>query len=259
MRRGARLALYGGIVVAVVGLSVYHSRAIADPPYSYTGTFRFGWSLLYIGVLMVTAYGLGLPELPRTAGRALRHLGDRRHQRRRRHLRPAAASPATPCCRASSCSAPPSCWCPGTCSARRSPSGAASARPRATGCCSSGHADEAAPLRVDLRRAPERSASVAGVVLPESVAQPVGQAAGRRPARPAGRRAQRHRRRARRGGRGRRLGHRPGRRAPLPGHAAAQLRPVHRRVAGQGARSPTSSGPRCCSTSARSTGPATAG
>src|SRR5690606_8635421 len=42
-----------------------------DPPYPYTGTFRFGWSLLYIGVLVVTAYGLGLPELPRTAGRAL--------------------------------------------------------------------------------------------------------------------------------------------------------------------------------------------
>ena len=71
MRRGARVALYGGIVVAVVGLSLYHARVIADPPYSYTGTFRFGWSLLYIGVLMVTAYGLGLPDLPRTAGRAL--------------------------------------------------------------------------------------------------------------------------------------------------------------------------------------------
>src|SRR6478736_2187421 len=71
MRRGARLALYGGIVVTVVSLSLYHSRIIADPAYSYTGTFRFGWSLLYIGVLVVTAYGLGLPELPRTAGRAL--------------------------------------------------------------------------------------------------------------------------------------------------------------------------------------------
>jgi lipopolysaccharide/colanic/teichoic acid biosynthesis glycosyltransferase len=71
MRRGARLALYSGIVAAVVGLSLYHSGAIADPTYSYTGTFRFGWSLLYIAVLAVTAYGLGLPELPRTAGRAL--------------------------------------------------------------------------------------------------------------------------------------------------------------------------------------------
>jgi lipopolysaccharide/colanic/teichoic acid biosynthesis glycosyltransferase len=65
------LALYGGIVVAVVGLSIYHARVIADVSYSYTGTFRFGWSLLYIGVLVVTAYGLGLPELPKTAGRAL--------------------------------------------------------------------------------------------------------------------------------------------------------------------------------------------
>lgn len=71
MRSGTRLALYGGIVATVVGLSVWHARLIAHPAYSYTGTFRFGWSLLYIGVLVVTAYGLGLPELPRSPGRAL--------------------------------------------------------------------------------------------------------------------------------------------------------------------------------------------
>lgn len=71
MARGARLALYGGIVGAVVGLSVVHARLIAEPPYSYTGTFRFGWSLLYIGLLIVTAYGFGLPDVPRSPRSAL--------------------------------------------------------------------------------------------------------------------------------------------------------------------------------------------
>jgi hypothetical protein len=33
MRRAARPLLYLGIVGAVVGLSVYHARVIADPPY----------------------------------------------------------------------------------------------------------------------------------------------------------------------------------------------------------------------------------
>ncbi len=66
VQRAARPLLYAGIVGAVVGLSIYHARAIADPPYSYTGTFRFGWSLLYIVLLAVMAYGIGLPDLPRT-------------------------------------------------------------------------------------------------------------------------------------------------------------------------------------------------
>ena len=66
MRRAARPLLYLGIVAAVVGLSMYHARVIANPPYSYTGTFRFGWSLFYIGLLIVTAYGFGLPDLPRS-------------------------------------------------------------------------------------------------------------------------------------------------------------------------------------------------
>lgn len=71
MRRAARPLLYLGIVGAVVGLSLYHARVIADPPYSYTGTFRFGWSLLYIGLLILTAYGFGLPDLPRSPRQAV--------------------------------------------------------------------------------------------------------------------------------------------------------------------------------------------
>ena len=70
MRRAARPLLYLGIVAAVVGLSLYHARVIADPPYSYTGTFRFGWSLLYIGLLIVTAYGFGLPDVVKSPRQA---------------------------------------------------------------------------------------------------------------------------------------------------------------------------------------------
>lgn len=71
MRRGARAAQYLGVVAIVVGLSVLHARVLADPPYSYTGTFRFGWSLLYIAVLCVTGYGFGLPDQARTPRQAL--------------------------------------------------------------------------------------------------------------------------------------------------------------------------------------------
>jgi hypothetical protein len=71
MARGARWLLYSGIVVAVVGLSLIHARLVAEPAYSYTGTFRFGWSLLYVGLLIVTAYGFGLPDVPRSPRSAL--------------------------------------------------------------------------------------------------------------------------------------------------------------------------------------------
>ncbi len=173
MRRGARLALYLGIVVAVVGLSVYHSRAIADPPYSYTGTFRFGWSLLYIAVLMVTAYGLGLPELPRTAGRALVTsviaaisgavvisvlqlvTGD-------------ALLPRFVVFGSAIVLVPWYLLCAALAVGGRQRE---AARDRVLLV---GSPEEAAPLRIDLRRAAERSASVSGVVLPESVVQPYG-------------------------------------------------------------------------------------
>jgi lipopolysaccharide/colanic/teichoic acid biosynthesis glycosyltransferase len=71
VRRTARWWLYAGIVAAVVGLSLVHARSIAEPPYSYTGTFRFGWSILYIVLLAVTAYAFGLPDVPRTQKQAV--------------------------------------------------------------------------------------------------------------------------------------------------------------------------------------------
>ncbi len=71
MRRLSRVLLNLGIAMIVVGLSLYHARSIADPPYSYTGTFRFGWSIFYIIILALAAYGFGLPEIPRTPRQAL--------------------------------------------------------------------------------------------------------------------------------------------------------------------------------------------
>ncbi|HWH34591.1 MAG TPA: sugar transferase [Acidimicrobiales bacterium] len=63
-RHLARVALYGGVVVAVVALSKVHAVA-SVPGYDYTGSSRFGWSFAYIALLCLAAYGLGLPDLAR--------------------------------------------------------------------------------------------------------------------------------------------------------------------------------------------------
>lgn len=54
--------MYLGIAVVVLGLSKAHAEI---HHYDYTESFRFGWSLVYIAVLGVTAYGLGLPDIAR--------------------------------------------------------------------------------------------------------------------------------------------------------------------------------------------------
>jgi lipopolysaccharide/colanic/teichoic acid biosynthesis glycosyltransferase len=71
-RRSARVVTYAGIVVIVLGLGLVHARLVADPPYDFAGTFRFAWTLIYIALLGVIAYGLGLPDLTRSAGQGLR-------------------------------------------------------------------------------------------------------------------------------------------------------------------------------------------
>ncbi|MBW3547633.1 MAG: sugar transferase [Actinobacteria bacterium] len=63
-RHLARSLLYVGVVLAVLGLSKAHATA-AVPPYDYTSSFRFSWSLAYMAVLCLAAYGLGLPDLTR--------------------------------------------------------------------------------------------------------------------------------------------------------------------------------------------------
>lgn len=62
-RRLARSLVYLGLGAIVVSLSKVHAAYVADPPYDYTGSFRFSWSIGYIVLLATAAYGAGLPDL----------------------------------------------------------------------------------------------------------------------------------------------------------------------------------------------------
>ena len=64
--RLSRTLLVGGTVAAVFGLSELHASRIADLRYDFTSSFRFGWAIAYLILLVVAAYGVGLPDLPRT-------------------------------------------------------------------------------------------------------------------------------------------------------------------------------------------------
>src|SRR5439155_12357655 len=67
-RRAARVLLYAGTVVAVLGLGKIHA---ARHHYDFTGSFRFAWSFAYIALLGLAAYGIGLPDLYRGRRSAL--------------------------------------------------------------------------------------------------------------------------------------------------------------------------------------------
>jgi lipopolysaccharide/colanic/teichoic acid biosynthesis glycosyltransferase len=66
VRRIARALLYGGVIVAVLGTSKVHAAYVAEPPYDFTGSSRFGWAVAYMLLLSVAAYGVGLPDLARS-------------------------------------------------------------------------------------------------------------------------------------------------------------------------------------------------
>lgn len=65
MRRAARLLALVGPLLMVLALSKFHAAVVADPPYDYSGSARFGWSLAYAAALAAAAYGAGLPDLPK--------------------------------------------------------------------------------------------------------------------------------------------------------------------------------------------------
>lgn len=67
--RLGRLLLYAGIASTVVGLSKLHALWNG---YDYTSSSRLAWSLALIGLLAVSAYGAGLPDLASGVGHALR-------------------------------------------------------------------------------------------------------------------------------------------------------------------------------------------
>ena len=71
MRRLARPLLYAGILVAVFGLAEIHARYVAEEPYEFTNSFRFGWTIAYVLLLVLAAYGSGLPDLPRSVRQAV--------------------------------------------------------------------------------------------------------------------------------------------------------------------------------------------
>lgn len=56
--------MYLGVVAVVFGLGKYHAATAGD--YDFTTSSRFTWASAYIGLLCLSAYALGLPEVPRT-------------------------------------------------------------------------------------------------------------------------------------------------------------------------------------------------
>src|SRR6478672_7600567 len=70
MRRAARPLLYLGTVAIVLGLAKFHARYIGKYVLHSTDPARLGWTLAFLGLLILASYGAGLPELPRTSRQA---------------------------------------------------------------------------------------------------------------------------------------------------------------------------------------------
>ena len=68
MRRSARVLVLVGTVGAVFGLAKLHALTHT---YDITNSGRLGWSLAYVGVLLLAAYAVGLPSLPRSRNKLL--------------------------------------------------------------------------------------------------------------------------------------------------------------------------------------------
>src|SRR4051794_13545622 len=70
MRRASRPLLYLGTVGIVLLLAKIHARYIGHYVLHSTEPARLGWSLGFLGVLILASYPAGLPELPRTGRQA---------------------------------------------------------------------------------------------------------------------------------------------------------------------------------------------
>lgn len=71
VRRGARYLTLVAPLAVVLTFSKVHARYVADPPYDFTESFRLPWAVALAALLAIAAYGLGLPDLPRTARKAI--------------------------------------------------------------------------------------------------------------------------------------------------------------------------------------------
>lgn len=56
--------MYAGVVAVVLGLGKYHAAFVGK--YEFTSSSRFAWAFAYTSLLCLAAYGLGLPDVPRT-------------------------------------------------------------------------------------------------------------------------------------------------------------------------------------------------
>jgi len=69
------LLLYLGIPAIVFLLHQMHARVVAVPPYEITTVGQVGWDALYVGLIALAAYALGLPESPRNLASAMIRTG----------------------------------------------------------------------------------------------------------------------------------------------------------------------------------------
>ena len=68
MRRSARVLMLFGALGAVFGMAKVHA---ATHSYIFTASDRLGWAFAYVGVLLVSAYAIGLPSLARSRNKLL--------------------------------------------------------------------------------------------------------------------------------------------------------------------------------------------
>lgn len=64
MRRLAHASMYAGVISIVFALASYHAAVIGE--YDFTGSSRFGWAIAFALGLCTVAYGIGLPDAPRS-------------------------------------------------------------------------------------------------------------------------------------------------------------------------------------------------
>ena len=66
-RRLPTLLLYAGIAGIVAAMMLLHAQVVAVPSYRVQSSNQFPWSILYAALLGVSAYVVGLPDVPRRA------------------------------------------------------------------------------------------------------------------------------------------------------------------------------------------------
>ena len=66
-RRAPTLLLYTGIAGIVAAMMLLHAHVVAVPSYQVRYSNQFPWSILYAALLGVSAYVVGLPDVPRRA------------------------------------------------------------------------------------------------------------------------------------------------------------------------------------------------